>query len=47
MLLKSSQIMQDYKVEMELLKKDTKAQFVAKLCIFDKFNKLTTTCSDA
>jgi hypothetical protein len=37
--------MQAYKEEMKLLK-DIKAQFVTK-CISDKFNKLTTICSDA
>jgi hypothetical protein len=38
--------MQDYKEEMKLLKKDIKDRFVTKN-ISDKFNKLTTTCSNA
>jgi hypothetical protein len=37
--------MQDYKKEMKHLKKDIKARFVTKV-YFDKFNELTTTCSD-
>jgi hypothetical protein len=34
--------MQDYKEEMKLLKKISQ-----KNCISDKFNELTSTCSDA